>query len=162
MHGGMVLLFIWHSVIIYIYIYIYIFICVLLCVYGYMSVCTSVVNGQNMYIPISRIVRTCAYLGHWSLGVTFPARLNSGMSVGSPGLLLLWAALSRTCCSMTAGSVGSGGMGLVTSSSGKDSSASSSSRCSSVVCFFFFFLALCWVEGDLVSSLRDWLSAAWH
>lgn len=91
------------------------------------------------------------HLGHWSLGVTLPARLSSGTSVGSPGLLLLRAALSRTCCSSTARRVGSGGMGFMGPSPG-DGSSTSSSGFSSAACFFFFFLALCWVRGNLMSD----------
>lgn len=132
-----------------------------MCVWVHMSMlqchqCTE--HVFTWYIPISCMVRTCAYLGHWSLGVTFPARLNSGTSVGSPGLLLLWATRSRTCCSMTAGSVSSGGMGFLISSGKGSSASSSSSGCSSAVCFFFFFLALCWVRGDLASKWSPGLS----
>ena len=95
---------------------------------------------------------TCQpHLGHWSLGVTLPARLSSGTSVGSPGLLLLRDALSRTCCSSTAGLADSGGVGFTGSSPGNGSSASSSG-CSSPACFFFLFLALCWVRGNLMSN----------
>lgn len=96
-----------------------------------------------------------AHLGHWSLGVTFPARLNSGTSVGSPGLLRLWAALSLTCCSITARSVGSGGTGFTGSSPGSDSFISSGR--SSTACLFFFFLALCWVRGNLMSGILEFL-----
>lgn len=115
---------------------------------GYTCMCVCV----SVSTPF--VVGASAHLGHWSLGVTLPARLNSGTSVGSPGLLRLWAALSLTCCSSTARSMGSGGMGFTGSSPGSGSSISSSA-CSSAACFFFFFLALCRVRGRLRSN-RSW------
>ena len=114
------------------------------------SICCTCVCACHM--STSFMVGASAHLGHWSLGVTLPARLNSGTSVGSPGLLRLWAALSLTCCSITALSTGSGGTGFSGSSPGPGSSLSSSAGCSSTSCFFFFFLALCWVRGKLISS----------
>ena len=114
------------------------------------SICCTCVCACHM--STSFMVGASAHLGHWSLGVTLPARLNSGTSVGSPGLLRLWAALSLTCCSITALSTGSGGTGFSGSSPGPGSSLSSSAECSSTSCFFFFFLALCWVRGKLISS----------